>query len=103
MSRETRELLLDAAEQAAQHPSSHNAQPCVLCPAESANTQAVLAAASRATAEARAFALVALDSKRCLRTLPAHRIEMLLSVGTYLESLVVALGARGAGARVGWV
>jgi hypothetical protein len=28
---------------------------------------------------------------------------MLLSVGTYLESLVVALGARGAGARVGWV
>src|SRR2546428_5504939 len=103
MSGETRELLLDAADEAARHPSSHNAQPCVLCAAESADAQAALAAASGAAAEARAFALIALDPKRCLRTLPAHRVEMLLSAGTYLESLVVALGARGAGARVGWL
>ncbi|WP_257455538.1 hypothetical protein [Archangium lipolyticum] len=94
-------LLREAARDAALSPSSHNAQPCELALLTSDEAHRALAGAGAAPGEG-VYAVVALDPARCLCALPAHRTEMLVSGGIYVEALSIALAARCVRADVRW-
>ncbi len=73
-----------ALEIAARAPSSHNVQPWSLARARTEPAGVI------------AKLVLGLDRERCLEALPqAHELEMHLSCGAYLESLVTGLAARG--------
>ncbi|WNG34927.1 hypothetical protein F0U61_15665 [Archangium violaceum] len=94
-------LLREAARDAALSPSSHNAQPCELALLTSDEAHRALAEAGAPLGEG-VYAAVALDPARCLCALPAHRTEMLVSGGIYVEALSIALAARGVRADLRW-
>ncbi|PTL85497.1 hypothetical protein DAT35_01895 [Vitiosangium sp. GDMCC 1.1324] len=94
-------LLREAARDAALSPSSHNAQPCELALLSSDEACRALAGAGAPLGEG-VYVAVALDPARCLCALPAHRTEMLMSGGIYVEALSIALAARGVRASLRW-
>ncbi|WP_394827897.1 nitroreductase family protein [Pendulispora albinea] len=98
------EVVRAAVRDARHAPSSHNAQPWQAVIAGSPEARAALMTLGDDVLVEKntAFIVVALDPARCLSALPAHRIEMLVSAGAYLESLFVALDAGGLAVSVVW-
>lgn len=98
--------LMDAVEYAAYSPSSHNSQPWELAwaktPAACLQVQKFLQGQSSITGNPVSYLILALNRDRHLRALSAHRLEMILSCGIYLESLLIALAARNWSGEVCW-
>lgn len=90
-----RNELLAALHIASRAPSSHNSQPWGLAHAcTSKSLEALAEFLGHQIETEKHYVILALDRERELRSLPAHRIEMMLSCGMYLESLLADLHGR---------
>ncbi len=104
------EGLQRALEIASFSPSSHNSQPWEILVVTGEQRRSMLrewlrtrAAACISSESEAAWLIVALNRERCLRALPAFKLEMNLSCGAYVESLLLGLWVQGLRASVAWV
>ena len=84
-------------------PSSHNCQPWGLTYLTSEFAKKYLKDFASDSESTIAYLILSLDRSRCLSTLPAHELEMLLSCGAFLESLFLGLQAQNLSASIVWV
>lgn len=83
-------------------PSSHNSQPWSVALLESAAARRSIEPIVDDVRADEVYFALGIDRDRIIDTLPAHAVEMLVSVGILLEGLTIALSGRGYTARVKW-
>jgi hypothetical protein len=84
-------------------PSSHNCQPWGITYLTSQEAKQHLRSFLSTPEAAEAYLVLFLDRTRCLSSLRAHQMEMFLSCGTFLESLLLGLHAQNWEASIVWI
>ncbi|RPH91531.1 MAG: hypothetical protein EHM73_01875 [Chroococcales cyanobacterium metabat2.561] len=90
-------------------PSSHNCQPWEIIQVIQKDSQLILesflqenTAAVLPNGNNNIYLILALNQEKCLCSLESHNLEMLLSCGAFLESLVIALASQSLSGTTIW-
>lgn len=90
-------------------PSSHNSQPWEIIQVIQKDSRLILegflqehTAAVLPNSNDNTYLILALNQEKCLRSLENHNLEMLLSCGAFLESLVIALASQSLSGELIW-